>query len=502
MNLFYNKLKISKEEFLFQFQSHPNYPSLLSFSDTLSFLGIKNDVYEIDKDNWGELPNQFITIHNNKFTYVEKKDNDYLIYSDKASKMSKSKLHDEASDFVIIFEKVEEVLHKSEINFKWLIYSFFALFSLYSYFQNTVQLFLFNILSIIGIFISLGIFNKKFGKESVVINALCDGSKKKSESISDCEKIFNSDKINFYRLRLSDFSLIYFLGIFVLGLFIPLSESILKVISYFSILVIAYSLFYQLFIEKTFCRICLTIILILIVQILISYLFFNNTFYYNVFFKSIIVFLILFGLIIYINNILSEKEDFYRLSLKSIKFKKNYDIFKKELLVKHFDFHNKNEVFWIGKRDAKLNISIVTNPFCGYCKEAHIILEKIINKYTNISAQIRFNYYPELANDDLTSIISAFKNIYDSEGEKSLLKAIEIWYKNNNLKNFKKEYENFFVQADLSKIILLANDNRNNGLTFTPVFLINNYQFPDKYEREDIFYFIDDLIEDEEFFIN
>ncbi|NJM80910.1 MAG: hypothetical protein HC854_17190 [Flavobacterium sp.] len=47
---------------------------------------------------------------------------------------------------------------------------------------------------------------------------------------------------------------------------------------------------------------------------------------------------------------------------------------------------------------------------------------------------------------------------------------------------------------------MLANDNRNNGLTFTPIFLINNYQFPDKYDREDIFYFIDDLLEDEEFF--
>ena len=37
MDLFFNKLKIPKEEFLFQFQSHPNYPSALAFSDTLNF---------------------------------------------------------------------------------------------------------------------------------------------------------------------------------------------------------------------------------------------------------------------------------------------------------------------------------------------------------------------------------------------------------------------------------------------------------------------------------
>lgn len=500
MDLFYTKLKISKEEFLFQYQSHTNYPSALAFCDTLNFLGIKNDVYEINKDRWDELPNQFITFHNNKFTYVEKLDSEYLIYTDKAEKLSKLKLHSEASNFVIIFENGEVAQDKKKVNFNWILYCFFCFVAIYSYFHHPSQLFLFNILSIIGIFISMEIFKNKFGKKSIVINTICNSSKKESEFLGDCDKIFNSDKINFFGLRLSDFSLIYFLGTFFLGLFFNQSESVLKVISYFSILVIAYSLFIQLFIEKIFCKICLTIISVLIAQIIISHLLFNNTFEYFIFFNSVIIFSILILLIIYINSVLTEKEKYYELSLKNIKFKKNYDIFKKELKEKYFEFHNKNDVFWIGKRDAKLNISLVTNPFCGYCKEAHIILEKLINKYPDISVQIRFNYHPELPNDSFTSIMSAFKNIYDSEGSKSFLKAIEIWFLNNNLENFKNEYEKFFNEADLSKIILLANDNKSNGLTFTPVFLINNYQFPDKYDREDIFYFIDELIDDEDIF--
>lgn len=156
-------------------------------------------------------------------------------------------------------------------------------------------------------------------------------------------------------------------------------------------------------------------------------------------------------------------------------------------------FYNENNVFWYGKKDAKLNIALVTNPFCGYCKEAHVIFEKLINKYSEISFQIRFNYFPDSADENFTSIISAFKNIYDIEGGKSLLKAIDDWYENKDFENFQKKYQKFFNQADLSKIISLANDNKNNQLTFTPVFLINNYQFPDKYEREDIFYFVDEF---------
>jgi uncharacterized membrane protein len=498
MDLFYNKLKISKEEFQFQFQSHPNYPSALSFSDTLTFLGIKNDAYEVEKENWSDLPKQFITFYENNFAYVEKHNNEYFVYNNKKEKVSRDKLYSGSSDFVILFEKNEEIKGIEKINYKLIIYSFIVLASFYSAFQHTFHLFLFNMLSTIGIYISLEIFNRKFGKESIVINSICNGSKNVSESQNDCNKIFNSDKINFFGLKLSDFSLIYFLGIFSLGLIIPNSDSILKIISYLSISVILYSIFIQSFVEKTFCKLCLIIILILTVQIIISFLFFDNNIDYKLLFISVIFFSILFFLIEYINNILTEKEKYYKVSLKNIKFKKNYDIFKRELQEKHFDFHVENDVFWFGKAEAILNISLVTNPFCGYCKEAHIILEKLINKYPEISFQIRFNYFQELADEKFTLIISAFKNIYDIEGEESLLKAIEIWYENSSFEYFQKRYDRFFNPTDLSKIISLANDNKNSKLTFTPVFLINDYQFPDKYEREDIFYFIDELLEDEQ----
>ena len=36
-----NHLKLDKQEFIFQFNSHPNYPSALAFSDTLNFYGSK-----------------------------------------------------------------------------------------------------------------------------------------------------------------------------------------------------------------------------------------------------------------------------------------------------------------------------------------------------------------------------------------------------------------------------------------------------------------------------
>lgn len=44
----------------------------------------------------------------------------------------------------------------------------------------------------------------------------------------------------------------------------------------------------------------------------------------------------------------------------------------------------------------------------------------------------------------------------------------------------------------------MAEENKNNDISFTPALVINQYQFPKSYNIEDMFYFIDELIEDEE----
>jgi hypothetical protein len=137
MDLFYRKLKISKQEFLFQFQSHSNYPTALAFSDTLSFLGIKNEAYEIKKEFWHELPKQFITVYNNNFSLVEKINNEYLLFTDKKQNVSQEELFKNSGDIVFIFEETESVNQKNNLNYKYfsillivfsLLISFFSLF--------------------------------------------------------------------------------------------------------------------------------------------------------------------------------------------------------------------------------------------------------------------------------------------------------------------------------------------------------------------------------------
>ena len=126
-----NYLKLDKQEFLFQFNSHPNYPSALAFSDTLNFMGVRNDAYELDKEYWDELPEEFITIVDNSFSLVKKNGAQYSIYSDKAKTLNKEELHKKSTDFVLLFEK-DKVEQKTVTSYKPFIYAIFAVVLIYS----------------------------------------------------------------------------------------------------------------------------------------------------------------------------------------------------------------------------------------------------------------------------------------------------------------------------------------------------------------------------------
>ncbi|AZB28640.1 vitamin K epoxide reductase family protein [Chryseobacterium balustinum] len=493
-----DQFKLDKQEFYFQFNSHPNYPSALAFSDTLNFLGLKNDAYELDKEYWEELPDEFIALVNNSFSLVKKKDNVFTIYSDKVRNIDKEELYKNSDDFVLLFEKTETIKSTSLFDFKPFIYAIFGIIILYSVFRLEWSQAVFNILSLIGVYISLELFNQKFGNESVVVNNICGGMAN-SQSQGSCSKIFSSDKTNILGLKLSDFSLIYFLGITVLGLLFPEAQFILKAISWISVGVILYSIYVQAFVEKSLCRVCLLIITVLLSQIALSSVFFSWNLSINIILISAVLFTALFLLLVFINNLTNQKEELKKSNAKNLRFKRNYDLFKRELTDKEKIEFTDNQTFLLGNEDAKLHIAVVSNPYCGFCKDAHKILEDLLAKYPDeISVQMRFNYSGETAGEKYTQLISDFSNIYKNQSQKEFLNIVDTWFKNRDESEIrrKSESEN---QENLTDIIQMTSENGSAGLNFTPVFIINGYQFPDKYDRDDIHYFIGELIEDEDF---
>ncbi|KFF11519.1 ABC transporter permease [Chryseobacterium soli] len=495
-----NYLKLDKQEFIFQFNSHPNYPSALAFSDTLNFMGVKNDAYELDKEYWDELPEEFIAIVDNSFSLVKKAGNSYSVYSEKANTLNKEDLHKKSTDFVLLFEKTENAESKAAVNLKPILYIVFAIVLIYSFLSQTLYEALFNVLSLAGVYISLELFNQKFGNTSSVIGSIC-GDTTASQAANSCDKIIKQDKTSILGLKFADFSLIYFTGLVVLGLFLPTTAYIVKGFTFVSVLAIGYSLYIQAFVEKTFCRVCLLIISILVGQLVVSTLLFENiSFGIGTLLLTAILWIIIFSAVLYVNNLLSYKETLQKSNAKNLRFKRNYELFKSQLVDNEKIEFRDNETFSLGNKDAKLHISIVSNPYCGFCKDAHKIMEDLLEKYPEqLSAQLRFNYFPEKANEKYTKLISDFTNIYHNKPEKEFLKTVEEWFETKDESKISTKSTATEGSENLNPIIEMSKDNTDAGLTFTPVFIINGHQFPDKYDREDIWFFIDELIEDEDF---
>ncbi|MDR2206944.1 MAG: hypothetical protein LBE36_12415, partial [Flavobacteriaceae bacterium] len=185
------KLNLPASEFHFQFQSHPNYPSALAFSDTLNFLGVGNSAYELEKEFWHELPQEFITIYKDNFALVKKNGADFSVFSEKEEKISQPELLENSQNFVLLFDKNEradewqnvrkgewknagtEKNKKKPFSLSSLQPFVFLFVSAFSFWQFSWQETLFNVLSLAGIYISLEIFRQKFGQESPVLNNLC-----------------------------------------------------------------------------------------------------------------------------------------------------------------------------------------------------------------------------------------------------------------------------------------------------------------------------------------
>lgn len=491
---------IDSKEFTFQFQSHPNYPSALAFSDTLNFMGIKNDAYNLEKEYWNELPAEFITIYKDQFSLVKKENSNYRIYSEVEQSVSEEELFKHSQNLVMLFEKSEnkQPSKTNAINYGIFILVLLGIYVVFNFFLNGWVGFAFNMVSLIGIYISYEIFSEKFGKTSVALNTICGNTAKSSES--NCTKIINSDLINIFGLKLSDFSLIYFVGIAIVGLLLPTTSLLLQITSVLSIAVIFYSFYIQIFVEKTTCKICLIIITILIIQIILSRFFIVASISFLPILASVLIFSTILFTTIYLNDLLKKNEDLEKSNLKNLKFKRNYEIFKRELISKDkIQFKNNSDGFFFGNPNANLHISMVSNPYCGFCKDAHVILQKLLANYPeDISAQIRFNYFPEKETGIAQKLMQTLYSICINKGTKEFLNALHFWFENRNEDLFFKNYKNSEI-INNKEIEISALENKEYNLNFTPNIILNGFQFPDKYDREDIFYFIDELLDDEDF---
>ncbi|WP_396170037.1 hypothetical protein [Flavobacterium sp.] len=174
------RMTIDKSEFDFQAQSHPDYPSLLAISDTLTFFNIENGALEVTTDEIELLPNRFIALlkeenNNSNLYFIEKKNNSFQFLKEKKLiSITHFELQEKWLDVVFLIEKTdnEEIKEKHKINYVYIVIG--LLIIVLYVFKSNFYTNLFLMLPALGVLFSIAALKDLFGAKIEIINNFCN----------------------------------------------------------------------------------------------------------------------------------------------------------------------------------------------------------------------------------------------------------------------------------------------------------------------------------------
>jgi uncharacterized membrane protein len=495
--------------------SHPNYPSLLSISDTLNDFQIVNEALNIKDIMMHEVTFPVIVhLKNNTFVVVEEVGEGKVICLDENNKKkiiapedfnkmisgtillvdgthSKGDLSYAKNRLIEIFNII---VFPISITLLCLLFIYFLL-SYTDYDHNfNLNIGLITLLKSLGLLVSVMLLAQSF-RLSYAVSELCTITK------TDCNSVLNSNqaKILFGTVSLSEIGLFYFSGTLGFYLFNTTNESslcLLAIINLLSLPFTLYSLYSQKFILKKWCVFCCIIQLLLWLEftqlvryVKYEYLFLNTTDTFNLlisFSVPVFVWLILKPLL------LKAKESDANLEQLNA-FKKNESLFSCYLnLQVNFSILKDEHSFITGDANSKNTITLVANPYCAPCAKAYQMLESWCDSGADYRIQTVF--WP--SNDyESGLLITHLASVFNEDREKGK-KALVDWFnfEDKDVKTFvdRHKINDYDYFKKNSREILDENFRWNTmvNIEYTPTIFLNGKKVPKEYDLKDIRYFI------------
>jgi len=508
-------IKLDEKELEFQLLSHPSFPSLHSLTGVLDHFKIENVALEVPNnlETLSQMPKVFIA-------YIKKGKSDdlvlatiadsqvTLIYNDKIREvLSLNQFCEIWSGIFIAIEKDNEVISKSKVSLKGLralpvLLTLLALITLFFTFKPGLFQSIHFLLSFIGFGVSIIIVKHELGLYSRIADKVCSGNYKKI----NCDEVLKSKAASFLGfIKLSDIGIVYFISMILSWMLIIISGASNTTIILITILALPFTLYsvsYQYFIVKKWCVLCLSIVLILWLQAFSLYYSdfkFNQVILSPISLKLIVV-SVLFSIVAwqFILPRLKKEQAFVKLKIEHFKFKRNFSLFKalQSVINPINTTINGIQEIQFGNNPKFLHVIIITNPLCGYCRETHALVEKLLER-TGVELQVTIRFNVSLKEESIdTSIAHKLFETYNAKGEKECLNAMhDIYGKLNPTDWFKKWGE----PSSHQYIESLSKQKQwcvKSNINFTPEILVNDKAFPKEYERLDLLYFLDDIIED------
>ena len=514
--LAYTKISIDKEELSFQIESHPSYPSLHAVTGVLDHFSIDNVALDvpINAAIIDQLPPTYLAqvlLEGEKnFAVIHKVKNRYkIVYSkSKNDLVLKEQLLEKLTGIIVAVERTDDE-EKAKISKKLipdnvlLVLLGVVLVGLVLVSKPVWGSVPYLLLAITGLLISISIVKQQFGLQSQLGDAFCSGA----STTKDCNAVLTSEGATIYKgLKLSDASVIFFSALSVLSLLTVLnvlSLSPLFVISFLTLPVVIYSIYYQYAFAKAWCPLCLLISGVLVLQAILSGVFLGLGEIVLISTIEVLTVISIF-LVSYVAwNVLGAQiatlKSLKKVKLDHFKFKRNFDLFTMVLEkspTTHTGIPTASEMIF-GNRDAALSIVVVTSPFCGHCKPVHNMLSKVLHVYGDqVAVIIRFNVSIDQKDSPMYKISTRLLEIYHASGAEQCLEALHDIYGDLDLEAWLAKWESC-KRPDLYESVLDQQEKwiTANGIHFTPEILINGKSYPKEYDRQELPFFIEDLAE-------
>ncbi|WP_199120296.1 vitamin K epoxide reductase family protein [Pedobacter sp. ASV28] len=489
--------------------AHPDYPSLLAVSDSLSQWSIPSGAYYIDKDNYDptDLSYPFIAHTHGKggrFILVKSISNNRVFYSNEnSSEMvdTEEKFLKSWSGYILCAypnEKSGDTRYKSQvlkstIESLKLPFGILLLIAILTLgFSATIinwQYISIIALKLIGVFVSVLLLIQSFDANNPLIKNICG----LAGSNSDCNAILKSEasKVTSW-LNWSEVGFFYFSGTFLFLIFQP---GLLQPIALLNLLALPYTIYsisYQ-YRAKTWCVLCCSVQVILLAEAMV--LAYNSNYSFsslNIDVRNISIAIISFIGPIILWAML--KPFFVKASQQSElknqlkKFKYNIDLFNEQLQKqpKFYVDSNLHPVV-LGNPSSSITITMISNPYCNPCAKAHRTLSEWLKFRDDLQVKVVFTSGDDEQNykTKASRHLSALRKHYDMDIAE---KAMNEWY-NSVRKNYEAWAEKYPVE--ITNDIKMSMDAQKNwidmlDIEYTPAFLINGYKLPDNYKLEEI----------------
>ena len=493
---------------------HPDYPSLLSLSDTLDEWKVENTALRLGNvEQLRELPTPFIahlTRQGGWFVVVEQVEKGQITWYDPSDGRHTTSLDDfdkQWNGIVLLAEATEQSgeadfanHHKQErlhtARTALLIAGAIILLTLGLYQANAALLTGLILTKALGTIISVLLLIRQFDSQNPLVNRLC-----KLGKATNCQSVLDSSAARLTSwLSWSEIGFFYFAG-GLLFLCLPdwhsgQKQDILTVLAVLALPYTLFSVYYQWQVANQWCVLCLMVQGLLWVEAGLLLFRISNlnsdNFGFEIrnslqlpLFADLSSFLFAYSLPVllyvllkpYITKALQANRYQQQLS----RFKNNPAVFQ-ALLEKQPKTPNwlPDEVITLGNPDAEHTLLMMTNPFCGPCAQMHQQLEKLLHQNQNLKAHLIFTACdgPDGPSAQVAKHLLAF------ETAEQTATALTAWYAQSK-KDYATWSTTFPLNIDIAQFGNAVSQHcqwqKEARITATPTVFLNGYRVPEKY---------------------